>query len=224
LRYFSLLLVLTLLSPSCKQCTPESSIGNPTFAKNSSYLIAFDRVNLPERAAPYTILAANIERGQTAAIFNGQRLGFPNYGVADDRLIFDAETQDGTPVLATIAMQEDKITTTGNATVTIEGGRWGLFFATGNRDLTSNIDRPVVTDERILVYPTLTSGPVTIVPPEVPTQQQNVSVFDLNGRQVLVLPFAESHSTINIGQLPGGTYLLAVPTNAGTVIRKIIRQ
>lgn len=207
------------------QLEAGTSIGNPTFAKNSPYIIAFDRVNLPQSNFPYTTLAANIERGQTAAIFNGQRLGYPNYGVADDRLIFDAELDDGTAVLATIPMQEDKLTASGNPTVTIEGGHWGIFFATGIRDLTSSIEGPVVTDERVMVYPTLTYGPLTIERPEAATVvSQSIQVFDLSGRQLLALPLSGNTHTINLGQLPGGTYLLAIPTTGGTVIRKIIRQ
>jgi hypothetical protein len=199
------------------------SIGNPTFAKNSPYVIAFEEVNFTTQ--DFTVVATNIERGESAVVWRNGIISYPNYGVADDRIIFDAELDDvdETRVLATIMVADDKISPVGNATITVEGGHWGIFFATGERELDTGIDGPLVEDERVRVYPTVTAGLVT-VETEVSTSQSPLQVFDAAGRLVKILPFFGPKSEVDLSGLRNGAYFLAVPTGGGTVIRRVIRR
>jgi hypothetical protein len=73
---------------------PENtSIGNPTFSKNSPYIVAFDY--LVGDNENY-ILGSNIETGEVSQIYESIGLGYPNYSRMDDQLLFDFESFFGT--------------------------------------------------------------------------------------------------------------------------------
>lgn len=104
--------------------------------------IAFEEVDFENDS--YKIIGANLETGTSATIFENSIVNYPNYGLDDDRMVFDAQTTDGTRVLAVIPIAEDKISAAGNASGIINGGHWGYFFANGERDLNTGFDDPVV--------------------------------------------------------------------------------
>mgnify|MGYP007013093076 FL=1 len=52
------------------------SIGNPTFSKNSPYIIAFEEVDFENDS--YKIIGANIETGASATIFENNIISYPN--------------------------------------------------------------------------------------------------------------------------------------------------
>lgn len=199
---------------------PGTSIGNPTFAKNSPYIIAFERLNANNDE--YTVVAANIERAETAVVWNNLRLGYPNYGVDDDRIIFDGELESGDRILATVMMQDDKITTEGAPVVTIREGSWGIFFANGERQLDTNIDGPVVDDPKVKVYPTLTSGVVTVE--ALGHEERSLQLFDASGRLVHRTVMSGARGEVKLSSLKAGAYFLAIPTDKGTVVRRVVRR
>lgn len=201
---------------------PEgSSTGNPTFSKNSPYIIAYEEVDFD--AGTFSIIGANIETGASSTIFRNNKVNYPNYGLSDDRLIFDARTDAGTDVLAVIPLAEDKISADGSARVLIEGGHWGYFFANGERDLNTSLESPVVENDQLLVYPTLTSDMVTIE-----TGASRISgpiqVLDMAGRQVATSSNLAGTQSLSLGHLARGSYFVAVPMEKGTVIRRVVKQ
>lgn len=117
---------------------PEgASIGNASFSKNSPSIVAFDYANFNEET--YGVLAANLVTGEVEAVYSNTRLGFPNYSSTDDKIIFDAEDEEGNEVLAVIDMQEDKIKPVeGSAKILIPDARWGIWFTQGERQLLSS--------------------------------------------------------------------------------------
>ena len=117
---------------------PEGvSIGNPSFSKNSPTIVAFDYVNFEEDE--YTLLTANIATNEVAQVFNNTRIGYPNYSVSDDKLVFDAVNQDNEAVVAVIDLQEDKINPAdSNARVLIENAKWATWLAQGDRSILSS--------------------------------------------------------------------------------------
>ncbi|TXF88620.1 hypothetical protein FUA23_14230 [Neolewinella aurantiaca] len=195
------------------------SIGNPTFSKNSPYIIAFEEVDFANET--YKIIGANIETGASATIFENSIVNYPNYGLEDDRIVFDARTTDGTRVLAVVPLAEDKISPSGSAGAIINGGHWGYFFATGQRDLNTGFDEAVVEDESLRVFPTLTSDLLTI---EAGNQALTgpVQVLDLTGRTLATFAAEGSRRLeVSLGHLSAGSYFLAMPTQVGTVIRRV---
>lgn len=196
------------------------SIGNPTFSKNSPYIVAFEEVDFENES--YKIIGANIETGASATIFDNGIVNYPNYGLADDRMVFDAQTQDGDRVLAVIPLAEDKISPAGNASGLITGGHWGYFFANGDRNLNTSFEDPVVEDASLRIFPTVTADRITIEVGDHPLAG-NVQVFDAAGR--LVETFADvgrERTEVSLGHLTSGTYFIALPTGKGTVVRRVM--
>lgn len=107
---------------------PEGvSIGNPTFAKTSANVVAFDLMDANDNS--YEVIAANIETGDVKTVWNNTKLGFPNYSKLDDKILFDATGADnGAESIAVIDMGADKITASGNATILIPDGKWGIWY------------------------------------------------------------------------------------------------
>lgn len=128
-----------------------SAVANPTFAKNSEYVLAFDFFD--GQANSFSILGTNLETGDVGLIYENTVLGYPNFSVYDDQLIFDAEA--GTfldPVLARIDLNPDKISGDANSAVAlINDGARGAWFANGDRPLT-DLD-PVLDEMNIVLTP-----------------------------------------------------------------------
>jgi bacillolysin len=197
------------------------SIGNPTFSKNSPYIIAFEEVDFENDS--YKIIGANIETGASATIFENNIISYPNYGLDDDRMVFDTRLQNGDRVLAVVPIAGDKISPAGNAAGIVSGGHWGYFFANGERELNTGFDDPVVVvDASLRVFPTATSDLITV---EVGDHalSASIQVLDLNGRKVGEIATGESQRfELSLGHLAAGNYFLVLSTEAGTVVRRVI--
>jgi bacillolysin len=114
---------------------PENvSVGDPTFAKNSPYIIAFDVIDAA--ADQYDIYGANTETGDFSAIVtdNGA-LGWPNYSRLDDRIIFERPFITGGYDLFQQAVKPSKIEALGTESNFIDFNQWGVWFSNGNRSL-----------------------------------------------------------------------------------------
>ena len=115
---------------------PENiSIGNPTFAKNTGNIIAFDVIDTDDDT--YSIFGKNTVTGKSDEITTATMIGYPNYSNKDDQLIYDAKNTSGTEVLAIIDLGADKITGSGSPSVLISDAKWGTWYAQGNRSLLS---------------------------------------------------------------------------------------
>ena len=201
----------------------DISIGNPTFSKNSPYIIAFERVNFNEQT--YDLIGANIETGESNIIFENGVINYPNFGVDDDRMVFDAETTDGTAVLALVGLGADKISASGQATVLVNGGHWGIFYANGERDLDVGIEGPLVENDQLLVYPTVFSNTLSIEYQDGRLTEVTAQLFDLSGRLVAATVLnGEGAQSFPIGDLAAGTYVLAVTLEEGTVVQRVVRK
>ena len=201
---------------------PGVSVGNPTFAKNSPYIIAFERFE--ESAQTYDLIAANIETGESSLVWENLRLNYPNYGVGDDRLVFDAEMDDGTAVLAVVGMDDDKISPAGDPEVLLQGARWGQFYANGERDTNTGDDGPVLDNPLVRVFPTVGADriPVTIERPD--GLAGTVTIYDMSGNRLAGQPISGTRSSLELAGLPAGAYLLTIPVEGGFVVRRVLRE
>lgn len=208
---------------------PEDiSVGNPTFSKNSPYIIAFEEVDF--NAGTFTITGANIETGDDGVIFQNSQVNYPNYSIEDDLIVFDGTVTGNTRVLAVRSLADDKVTGQGQATVLLNGGHWGIFYANGERDLNTSLEGPVVDDNRVKVYPTVTSGIVTIEAPEATSTERNIQVFNAQGQLVRNLPRTRAtapntfgvQGEVNLAGLASGSYFLAIPVEGGVVLKRVV--
>ncbi len=121
---------------------PEGiSVGNPTFAKNSPYIIAFDY--LEETEDVYAILGVNIETGDIGTIYENTVIGYPSFSRLDDRILFNAEAGGpftSSEVVGTVGLAADKINARGDAIVFYGDGMWGEWFGNGERELVNVLE------------------------------------------------------------------------------------
>ena len=200
---------------------PENtSIGNPTFSKNSPYIVAFDLVYSDGFQTTYEIYGSNIETNEVALIWQNSVLGYPNYAVQDNALVFEAEYQNGTGLLATINLQGDKINAVqGSEASLIDNHHWGIFFANGERELdvpTVDLDEEIM-DFRVLPNPVASELNVQFVSTK--SKQIDCTVVNANGsewlHQTIDAKPGQNHIALEVGKLTSGIYLIRFTSEDG---------
>jgi bacillolysin len=114
---------------------PENvSIGNPTFSKNSPYIIAFDY--LDESTNEFAIFGENILTGDVSVISLNTAIGYPSYTKDDDVLVFTSKNGTEEAVKG-IILAKNKISKSASTSpvLLVNKAKWGVCFATGQRDL-----------------------------------------------------------------------------------------
>ncbi|MEM1320339.1 MAG: M4 family metallopeptidase [Bacteroidota bacterium] len=207
----------------------NQSVGNPTFAKNAPFIVAFDLIENDFFGNPtYSIMGANIETGDLGTIFEGNTLGYPNYSKDDDRVIFSFDQNGVQPIVAIRGVQSNRIEGQGDATVFIENANWGVWFATGERDLTVNTDDLQKTEGSLLVYPNPTDGELNVLVEAPASTEALLSVVDPLGRVLL----KERHKLISgtnylsphLDNLMPGTYFVLINMDNKLLTARVLRQ
>ncbi len=205
---------------------PENySVGNPTFSKNSEYIIAFDYFS--DEYEEYNLVGANIETGDVGTIYDqGAELYWPSYSPDDNRMVFNENLSDGMEVLAFISLANDKINPTGNATSFVEGGRKGVWFANGNRALAAN---DLVVQNNIRLYPNpVGDGQLNLDFSTKKMGDVQVQVFDLMGRLVLSEKInasaGENNHRMATMDLVSGQYFVRISMAEGQATLRFIRN
>ncbi len=201
---------------------PENvSVGNPSFAKNSPYIITFDYLEdyydiFGQVQTDYRILAANIESGTVNEIYGNNTVGYPSYSRLDDKILFTYD-DSGTPLLATIGVQpDDKTLPVANSDVLlISGAQKGVWFQTGSRQLTAvhGVDR-----DGVVIFPQPAREYIT-VQTDPPGRPSVFRIMDMTGRQIIQGILKDNR--INLHILAAGTYVLELQ-EANTVTRQIL--
>lgn len=192
---------------------PENvSVGNPTFAKNSPFIITFDFVEdfldqFGQLQTDYRILASNTETGVVNEIFQNTTVGYPSYSRLDDRILFTYD-DFGSYLLATIGLQptDKTLPVPGTDAILINGAQKGVWFQTGNRDFTSTSE----TDDnmRITLRPQPVKDILSVSFEEGQAVGMEYQVFDVNGRPLLNGKLL--NQSIDVDRLPSGVYVLAL--------------
>ena len=204
----------------------KSSVGNPTFSKNSPYIIAFDFIDgLNSR---YDILGANTETGDVGTLVdNNGNLGYPSYTREDDAVIFDRKVSNVFNVYGR-NIAADKITGSGNSINFIPNHNWGVWFANGNRSLMVDADEPSATRLQLSAAPNPATDAVRLSFTARNAGAAQVVVSDLLGRAVLTraltLPAGENQVELNLQGLPSGTYAVRLSVNGGAATVKVVKQ
>ncbi len=200
---------------------PENvSVGNPSFAKNSPYIITFDYLesfldNFGQVQTDYRIKAANIEAGEVNDIYQNTTVGYPNYSRLDDKILFTYD-DNGTLNLGTIKVQN------GNKTLPVAGSEVGFFgqaqkgvwFTTGDRIFTST-ENAVMDRNPIHVAPQPVNDVLKVFGEHL-ADNAAYSVFDMTGRKMLS-GILNSEATIHVGSIGAGSYLLQIMENDGII-------
>ncbi len=204
---------------------PEGvSIGNPSFSKNSPYIIAFDYYNANDDS--YAVLGANLETGDVATIYENNDLGFPNYSIQDDVLVFGTNYQNK-QVIGEIALQSDKINSTGDAYLLIDVAKWPVWYATGDRDLNDVKEKSKATSFFSNIYPNPAVSKVSVVFSTNTKQDYEVKVYSVFGKELISEAGTTIHGLnklkLNISDLPAGTYMVNITVDNSTKTHKFVK-
>ena len=209
---------------------PENtSIADPTYAKNSPYIVAFDFFDDtdPNKRA-YFILAANTQKGTVTqaatGIYQNNTVGYPSYSRTDDRILFTNEDQAGASRLGIVNLSSNKLEPNGTPTIFKTDASFGNWFANGTRILNAigELDKTAIQ-----VSPNPFTDNVQVNISSETADNGKVEIFDLLGRIVKTTPLS-----INVGQngvsletytLQAGTYLLKISIGDKSRTTKIVK-
>ncbi|MBX2874164.1 MAG: M4 family metallopeptidase [Saprospiraceae bacterium] len=208
----------------------NTSVGNPTFSKNSPNIIAMDWLQDGTQGPEYYIVGVNTQNGDSGTFWQNLDLGFPNFSVDDQRLIFDAVPENSTErILGSVQVAADKINPVGNAFIFLQvpnQARWGTWFGTGNRTLTDT-EEALSVENALKVYPNPFRQELQVeikLPNSTPVQ---ISLFDGFGRSVrqersAVGAGAQSFQ-LNWAGLANGTYWLRIEQDGKRWGRRVVK-
>ena len=192
----------------------NTSVGNPTFAKNSPYIIAFDLLE-----GNNTFLAgANIEFGESENIVTNDTLGRPSYAPSDQRIAVTTRAGAGssTTKLASIPVKPTKYQydPTPGITTLINPAGWGTWFANGSRPLVIGTEDITVDDKMALApNPFVKSFSIRALDSDaIPTQ---ILVYNVNGQLVRKIQPTGKVTDIQLVQQPPGLYVVKVIDTQG---------
>jgi len=192
---------------------PEGvSIGNPTFAKNSPYLIAFDFID----SEGNQILGANLERGDVGLIYDNSVLGYPSFSKDDTRIIFDLAAQ-GSEELGILTLNDDKISANPPGQTPwlfpdVTDSQWGVWFSNGVRVL-SDLENVEAELSQVSLFPNPVSNLLNLKINNI-EDARTYEIYDMMGRLVMTneLLSNQQEATIDVSRLAQGTYVLGVTT------------
>lgn len=203
---------------------PEGvSVGNPTFSKNSDYIVAFDLLENGE----FEVLGVNTETGDVKSIFTeNDRPGYPSYSNNDDIVIFDASSSSGNDIIAAAQLEDNKIESN-SASILLGfedvGIKWGVWFGNGDRVLSNeDIEIPV---SKFNIYPNPTSGTISVVTESEVDKVAGLRVVDMMGRLI----FNDSiklgrEKSIDVSSLKAGQYVMILTSDEGIVSKIFVKQ
>ncbi len=206
---------------------PENtSIGNPAFAKNSPFIIAFDYID--EYNDQYDVYGANVETGDyNVIVSNNGDLGWPSYNRLDNAVLFQGSTSTTTNLYVQ-GVKANKIEAQGTETKLINDHAWGVWYGNGVRSLLVGTDEQTAAALQLTASPNPTTDAVRVTFTTASATAVQLSLTNLLGqtlqnRQVESASGANSFD-LNLQGLPTGTYLVRIQTGATGALVKVVKQ
>jgi hypothetical protein len=204
----------------------KTSIGNPAFAKNAPYIIAFDFID--DASEQYDIYGANVETGDyNIIVTNNGGLGWPNYNRLDNTLIYQGPNSANVTNIYRRGLAADKISPSGNETQFIATHRWGVWYADGLRNLSVSAGEPATRSFRLTVSPNPARERafLHVEAPAAATAQ--IRVFDMLGAPVqtvaATLATGENRIELDLSRLPAGVYVVRLSTGTGNAAVQLVK-
>lgn len=191
----------------------DQSLANPTFSKNSPYIIAFDYTE----GDGVALLGLNIETGDIGFIYENTVLCYPSYSRMDDRIVFDGKDNQGLR-LRFINIAPDKISGIPAGVSNFVGGtRWGTWFANGSRVLSTLTDPNEDNNLAVKIYPNPASEIITLDVDMLFSSDASLQVYDSSGKIMFIsaITLKEGINSINIPLQSYRSGLYFVEINSG---------
>ncbi len=202
---------------------PEDvSVGNPSFSKNSPYIICFDYLDEEGNAS---ILGANIERGDVGLLFENNILGYPNFSSKDNRIAFDNEGTSGLN-LGVVNLTTEKIKPSGNAFLFTSGKRWAVWFSNGDRNL-SGLNGRLEQVHGLTIAGNPVSQLLRVRLEEETNQLGIARITDMAGNLVQTLHPMQLDGldlTFDLSRLPSGAYAITLPVSGKIHVGRFVKQ
>lgn len=203
---------------------PEGvSVGNPTFAKNSPYIVAFDYLDDEENY----ILGANIETGDVDILAETFDLGYPTYSKDDSYILYDAPSVLSDTKIKFIEVNENKISSNNKSgSDLVDDAKWAVWFSNGQRILTE------VEEKDFALGLELSPNPANQMITSTLTLQKSsdvrIMVFDMNGKLVGKKlergQLGKNQWSMDIGNLSPGAYAIQILFDEHKVSRQFVKQ
>lgn len=199
----------------------NTSAGNPSFSKNSPYIIAFDFIDENDEV---TIYGANIETGDLGLVFENNTLGFPNFSSADSHVLFDNDGNTATNI-GIGKLGSNKIEVVENPILFTTNRRWAVWFSNGQRVLSSTEFTSIEGKDLFKIEENPASQNLTLIINDNISSNYTVSVMDINGRTMLNKEFyGEQRPQLDISNLSSGAYIVTVKTVNSLSSQKFVKQ
>jgi Zn-dependent metalloprotease len=207
---------------------PEGwSIGDPTFSKNSPYIIAFDYFN--EEEDKYQVMTANLETGDIGLIFQNSILGYPNYSKLDNKLIFNALATDDSEIIAVNNLKTDKLNPNGSPSALIPDAKWGVWYTQGQRETNPTGTEDELAEANLKLFPNPTKSNLKIQLEMKVGEELTIFIYDLQGKMRKETLQKASQSGINefllpLENVPSGMYMVRLRLGEKASSRKIVKE
>jgi hypothetical protein len=206
---------------------PEnSSIGNPAFAKNSPFILAFDFYDgLNNR---YDVLGVNAETGDYDVIIDDiGDFGWPNYARTDNAVILHAVPSGGANYnIYRQGLAADKISPQGNATLFTPNHVWGVWYADGQRSLQVGTLEQDNAFAALSIAPNPAADRVTVGFTAHSAGAVRLSVVSLLGvevrRSAVEAQSGDNRFELNLQGLPAGTYVVRLQSAQGVAAATVM--
>ncbi|MBL7799563.1 MAG: M4 family metallopeptidase [Chitinophagales bacterium] len=193
------------------------SLGNPTYAKNSPYIISFDYIN--NNTSQNFILGSNTETGDIGTIYDNGELGTPSYSPTDSKLAFSSSNASNVPVVGVIDLVGDKINGTASTAVAIiNGAKWPTWFANGSRVLKVE---EILTASNVSLFPNPALDKIFIDFES--SKNTSVEIYNTIGEKMNIA-YSSTDKSIDIASLAAGSYILNLRTEKGNVSKRFVKM
>jgi Zn-dependent metalloprotease len=208
---------------------PEKvSINNPTLAKNSPYILAFDLIDETSNVR-FDIYGANAETGDYDVILtNNGDLSYPNYNRLDTRIIFDKPTAQGYDIRSQ-GLNATKIQPQGGNTSLIPAHYWGVWFANGIRSLQVGTEDLQSQGFAMVIAPNPTADVAQLRMNAPASTNASISIHSILGETLITrnvtLAQGENLLDLDLQSYPAGHYVVRIVAENGSgAALKVVKQ
>lgn len=194
------------------------SIGNPSFSKNSPYILAFDYVDNADES--YAILGCNVETNDVNVIAENNTLGWPSYNKTDERVAYTTLDESEEYQTSYILLNDDKISALGTEVGLFLSTKWPVYFATGSRvigdEVITDVPDEVTAETGISCYPNPVQREMVVHLKDPVLVNGRIELVNSIGQQIYDFTSAvqsDQEVNVNLENLKPGYYFMKV-TNA----------
>lgn len=191
------------------------SVGNPSFSKNSPYIVAFDYID----ETGNFLVAANLETREGNFLLGNDRLFYPNYNSQDNLIAFDADGISSNFDIEVLPLAANKISSSAQPTDLVRSARWGVFLSAGERDIT-DLDEPILGD--LIFYPNPAADELYIESDL--DEKITFELRDLLGRAMGIIEYKGGKQVISLEGLQPGWYVIRAQMVEGEKAFSFIKQ